>query len=201
MVVVTVDAVRRFAMTLPRTTEGLVGGRVKFYVGRIVYVSFSRDETVMGFAFPKEERDWLVGGTPDKFMQPSTSDLRYHWVLVRMAAIDRIGDAGARTGRVAHGGAEASGGRPRRTDSRSDLAGSAAGRRRQPLEACQQSPPVLSRNLLQGGRQSDQVQDAVLPYSGDSRIGEDDRKLALVHRIAVAGEKATSREALDLLRR
>ena len=75
-------------MTLPRTTEGLVGGRVKFYVGRIVYVSFSRDETVMGFAFPKEERDWLVGGTPDKFMQPSKSDLRYHWVLVRLDAID-----------------------------------------------------------------------------------------------------------------
>jgi hypothetical protein len=86
--VVTVDDVRRFAMTLPRTTEGLVGGRVKFYVGRIVYVSFSRDETVMGFAFPKEERDWLVGGTPDKFMRPSASDLRYHWVLVRLAAID-----------------------------------------------------------------------------------------------------------------
>jgi hypothetical protein len=86
--VVSVDAVRRFAMTLPRTTEGLVAGRVKFRVGRIVYLSFSRDETVMGFAFPKEERDWLVGGTPEKFMQPSTSDLRYHWVLVRMAAID-----------------------------------------------------------------------------------------------------------------
>lgn len=85
---VTVDDVRRFATTLPRTTEGLVGGRVKFRVGRIVYLSFSRDETVMGFAFPKEERDWLVGGTPEKFMQPSRSDLRYHWVLVRMAAID-----------------------------------------------------------------------------------------------------------------
>jgi hypothetical protein len=88
MAVVTVDDVRRFAMTLPRTTEGLVGGRVKFYIGRIVYLSFSRDETVMGFAFPKEERDWLVGGTPEKFMQPSASDLRYHWVLVRLAAID-----------------------------------------------------------------------------------------------------------------
>ena len=75
-------------MTLPRTTEGLVGGRVKFYVGRIVYVSFSRDGTVMGFGFPKEERGWLVGGTPDKFMLPSASDMRYHWVLVRMAAID-----------------------------------------------------------------------------------------------------------------
>lgn len=75
-------------MTLPRSAEALVAGRVKFRVGRIVYLAFSRDETVMGFAFPKEERDWLVGGTPEKFMQPSTSDLRYHWVLVRMAKID-----------------------------------------------------------------------------------------------------------------
>jgi hypothetical protein len=86
--VITVEDVRRFAMTLPRTTEGFVGGRVKFYVGRIVYVSFSRDEDVMGFGFPKEERDWLVGGTPDKFMLPSASDMRYHWVLVRMGSID-----------------------------------------------------------------------------------------------------------------
>ena len=86
--VVGVNEVRRFAMTLPRTTEALVGGRVKFRVGRIVYVSFSRDETVMGFGFPKEERDWLVGGSPEKFMQPDRSDLRYNWVLVRLAAID-----------------------------------------------------------------------------------------------------------------
>ena len=85
---VTVEDVRRFAMTLPRTTEGLVGGRVKFRVGRIVYVSFSRDETVMGFGFPKEQRNWLIGGSPDKFMLPEKGDLRYHWVLVRMNAID-----------------------------------------------------------------------------------------------------------------
>jgi hypothetical protein len=85
---VTIAGVRRLAATLPRSAEALVGGRVKFRVGRIVYLAFSRDETVMGFAFPKEERDWLVGGSPDKFMQPSKSDLRYHWVLVRMASID-----------------------------------------------------------------------------------------------------------------
>lgn len=85
---VTVDQVRRFAMGLPRTTEGFVGGRVKFYVGRIVYVSFSKDGTVMGFGFPKEERNFLVGGSPDKFMLPEGGDLRYHWVLVRMDAID-----------------------------------------------------------------------------------------------------------------
>jgi hypothetical protein len=86
--VVTVADVRQFAMTLPCTYEALAGGRVKFRVGRIVYISFSVDETVMGFGFPKEERDWLVGGSPDKFMQPNKSDLRYHWVLGRMAAID-----------------------------------------------------------------------------------------------------------------
>jgi hypothetical protein len=57
---VTRDDVRSFAMTLPRTTEALVRDRVKFRVGRIVYVAFSRDETVMGFGFPKDEREALV---------------------------------------------------------------------------------------------------------------------------------------------
>jgi hypothetical protein len=85
---VTVDDVRALAKTLPRTTEALVRDRVKFRVGSIVYLAFSRDETVMGFAFPKEERAALVASEPDKFMLPSASDLRYHWVHVRLAAID-----------------------------------------------------------------------------------------------------------------
>jgi hypothetical protein len=85
---VTVADVRRLASTLPRSYEVLVSGRVKFRVGSIVYVSFSRDESVMGFGFPKEQREWLVGGSPDKFMLPQASDMRYHWVLVRLAAID-----------------------------------------------------------------------------------------------------------------
>lgn len=83
----TLSAVRSLAITLPLTTEAVVRGRVKFRVGRIVYLSLSRDEAVMGFAFPKEERDWLIGGSPGKFMLPSESDLRYNWVLVRLAAI------------------------------------------------------------------------------------------------------------------
>lgn len=86
---VTVDDVRALAETLPRTTEALVRDRVKFRVGSIVYLAFSRDETVMGFAFPKEEREALVASEPDKFMMPNTSDLRYHWVHVRLAAIDK----------------------------------------------------------------------------------------------------------------
>jgi hypothetical protein len=62
--------------------------RVKFRVGQIVYVAFSRDETVMCFAFPKEEREFLVGSDPDKFLLPRESDMRFNWVCVRLAAID-----------------------------------------------------------------------------------------------------------------
>jgi hypothetical protein len=86
---VTLDDVRALALTLPRTTEALVRGRVKFRVGQIVYLSFARDETLMGFAFPKDEREWLVGTEPDKFLMPRPSDLRYNWVVVRLAEIDQ----------------------------------------------------------------------------------------------------------------
>jgi hypothetical protein len=85
--VVTIDDVRVVAEKLPLSYEVMVRGRVKFRVGRIVYLSFSRDQTVMGFAFPKDQRDWLIGGSPDKFMQPEQADMRYHWVLARLEAL------------------------------------------------------------------------------------------------------------------
>jgi hypothetical protein len=84
---VTMDEVRAFARTLPRSSEALVRGRVKFRVGRIVWLAFSRDGSTMGFAFPKEWRDALVEAEPEKFSLPGQSDLRYHWVHVRLAAI------------------------------------------------------------------------------------------------------------------
>jgi hypothetical protein len=86
--VVTIDDVRAVATTLPRSYEVLVRGRVKFRVGRIVYLAFARDETRMGFAFPKEWRDALIETEPAKFMLPRASDLRYNWVVVRLAALD-----------------------------------------------------------------------------------------------------------------
>ena len=86
---VTIDDVREVARTLPRAYEVLVRDRIKFRVGRIVFLASSRDETTMGFAFPKEERDALVASEPHKFEMPPTSDLRYHWVVVKLAAIDR----------------------------------------------------------------------------------------------------------------
>jgi hypothetical protein len=85
---VTVDDVRALAETLPRSYEVLVRDRVKFRVGQLVYVAFSRDEQTMGFGFPKEERAALVASEPDKFLLPPESDLRFHWVVVRLAAID-----------------------------------------------------------------------------------------------------------------
>jgi hypothetical protein len=86
--VVTVDEVRAVANTLPRSTEAFVRGRVKFRTGRIVYLAFSKDGKTMGFAFPKEWRNALVESEPEKFSLPSQSDMRYHWVDVRLDAID-----------------------------------------------------------------------------------------------------------------
>ena len=85
---VTVADVRAYVLTLPRAYEVFVRGRIKFRVGQIVFVAFSRDETIMGFGFPKEWRQALVENEPEKFMLPGESDLRFHWVCVRLEAID-----------------------------------------------------------------------------------------------------------------
>ena len=86
----TIDEVRDLALSLPRTVEALVRESVRFRVGRIVYLAFSRDETLMGFAFPKDERQALIASEPEKFMMPRPSDQRYNWAVVRLAAIDDV---------------------------------------------------------------------------------------------------------------
>ena len=85
---VTIDDVRGVAAGLPRSYEALVRDRVKFRVGRLVYLAFSRDESLMGFAFPKEQREALVASEPAKFLMPRPSDLRYQWVVARLGALD-----------------------------------------------------------------------------------------------------------------
>lgn len=82
-----IDDVRELARTLPRSYEVLVRDNVKFRVGRLVYLAFSRDEQIMGFAFPKEQRDGLVASAPEKFMLPSKGDMRYNWAHVRLSAL------------------------------------------------------------------------------------------------------------------
>lgn len=85
---VTIDDARAIAATLPRSYEALVRDRVKFRVGQLVYAAFSRDETVMGFGFPREEREALVASDPDTFLMPRPADMRYQWVQVRLEAIE-----------------------------------------------------------------------------------------------------------------
>src|SRR3954467_13434609 len=87
-VVPTVEDVRRIASSLPRAYEVVVRDRIKFRVGRLVFVGFSRDETVTGFGFPKEERAALVESDPQKFLMPSKGDLRYTWVVARLDRLD-----------------------------------------------------------------------------------------------------------------
>ena len=87
---VSVDDVRAVCASLPRAYEVLVHDRVKWRVGAIVFVAFSRDETVMCFAFPKSDRDMLVATDPSKFLLPRESDLRFNWVCARCAALGRV---------------------------------------------------------------------------------------------------------------
>jgi hypothetical protein len=83
-----IEDVRPLGAELERSYEVYVHGRLKFRVKQIVYVAFSPDETVMGFAFPKEERTGLVASDPRKFSLPSPSDMRFNWVHADLAALD-----------------------------------------------------------------------------------------------------------------
>jgi hypothetical protein len=118
---VTVDHVRAEVDGLPRSYDMVVRGRLKYRVGKIVYLAFSADQSIMEFAFPKEWRDVLVNADPETYMHPSVSDMRFNWVRARMSALDvalmraRMSaldgrDARAGPGRVADGRAKAYGG-------------------------------------------------------------------------------------------
>jgi hypothetical protein len=86
---VTLDDVRAIASQLPRSYEVFVYGRVKFRVGQIVWLAFSRDQTEIGFSFPKELRQALVDSDPETYFLPGASDLRFNWVCARLAALER----------------------------------------------------------------------------------------------------------------
>ena len=83
-----IDDVRPLGTELERSYPVYVHGRLKFRVGQIVYVAFSRDESVMGFAFPEEERAALVLSEPHRFHLPAASDMRFNWVHADLAALD-----------------------------------------------------------------------------------------------------------------
>ncbi|MDU0312281.1 MmcQ/YjbR family DNA-binding protein [Phycicoccus sp. M110.8] len=83
-----IEDVLPLATELERSYPVHVRGRLKFRVGQIVYVAFSRDESVMGFAFPREERAALVESDPRRFSMPSVSDLRFNWVHANLPVLD-----------------------------------------------------------------------------------------------------------------
>lgn len=85
---VTADEVRAVALSLPKAYEALVRDRVKFRVGRIVFLTFAPDETRIGLAYPKEERPAALANEPHKFLPPAKSDERYNWIRVSLDALD-----------------------------------------------------------------------------------------------------------------
>src|SRR2546430_13808539 len=85
---VTVAEVQDLARTFPRSSEAFVRGRLKFRIGQIVFLAFSKDGSTMGFGFPKEWRAALGESGPDKFSLPRESGRRVNWGPGRPAAID-----------------------------------------------------------------------------------------------------------------
>src|SRR5579875_3113905 len=83
-----IEDVRWLGAELERSYQVYVRGRLKFRVKQIVYVAFSLDEQVMGFAFPRDERAALVAHEPRKFQLPSASDMRFNWVHSYLAQLD-----------------------------------------------------------------------------------------------------------------
>jgi predicted ABC-type ATPase len=86
---VTIDDARAVVADLPRSYEALVHDEVRFRVKGMVYAAFYDDDTIMGVAFPKEEREGLVESEPEKFLLPRTSDMRFNWICVRLDALDQ----------------------------------------------------------------------------------------------------------------
>jgi hypothetical protein len=80
--------IRAVALSLPRTDEHLIRGRVKYRVGRLVYLALSRDGTELGLAFPKEERAALIASAPESFFLPIPSELRFNWVESYLSQLD-----------------------------------------------------------------------------------------------------------------
>ena len=87
---VTSDDIRAIVGELPRSYEVIVRDRVKWRVGQIVYLALSRDETVLGFAFPRDERASALANEAELFLPPAKSDERYQWLQARMDALDPV---------------------------------------------------------------------------------------------------------------
>ena len=83
-----VDDVLGYAKDFERSYVAVVHGRIKLRVKQIVYVAFSRDETTMGFGFPKDDRPGLVASDPERFFMPRPSDMRFHWVETRLDTLE-----------------------------------------------------------------------------------------------------------------
>lgn len=83
------DDVRTVALGLPRAYEAFIAGTARLKVKQLVFCSFSRDETSMGFGFPREERESLIAADPQTYFWPRPSDLRYQWVCAHLDRLDQ----------------------------------------------------------------------------------------------------------------
>ncbi len=49
--------------------------------------ALSRDEVILGFGFPREQRAALIAAEPGRFLLQRAGDERYQWIDARMATL------------------------------------------------------------------------------------------------------------------
>lgn len=85
---VTVEQVREVALSLPETTEKVAWGQPTFRVRGRIFASVGDDDAAIGIKVPREERAELIAHEPHKFFMKPGHDDNFHWMRVRLAAID-----------------------------------------------------------------------------------------------------------------
>ncbi len=84
--------VRAIALSLPETTEQGAWGNPTFRVRGKIFAALSGDDASIGVKCPREERDELITAEPGKFFIRAGHDEKFHWLRVRLAALEDTGE-------------------------------------------------------------------------------------------------------------
>jgi hypothetical protein len=84
--------VRALALALPEAEEKLSWGRPTFRVRGRIFAALADDDASIGVKCPIADRDELILAEPEKFFMRPGHDDNYHWIRVRLAALDDLAE-------------------------------------------------------------------------------------------------------------
>ena len=86
------DDVRALALALPEAEEKPAWGQPTFRIRGKIFAALSDDDASIGVKCPMSERDELIEAEPEKFFIRPGHDDNFHWLRVRLAALDDLAE-------------------------------------------------------------------------------------------------------------